>query len=94
MMEEAKMAELKDYPAYESNKPPQWYRYHKEVSYLDELEKVWGKRWGAQGIGKLEPLRSKIGCIVSSPALYSPNIIFYVYWPFLIEFRAICRECQ
>lgn len=47
------MPELKDYPAYEPHKPPQWYRYHREVSYLDELEKIWGKRWGAQGIGKL-----------------------------------------
>ncbi len=47
------MTELRDYPAYEKGKPPQWYRYHQEVSYLDELEKIWGKRWGAQGIGKL-----------------------------------------
>ena len=39
------MAELDDYPAYEPNKPPQWYRYHKEVSYLDELEKI-GERNG------------------------------------------------
>ena len=24
-----------------------------KVSYLDELELIWGKRWGAQGIGRL-----------------------------------------
>jgi N-dimethylarginine dimethylaminohydrolase len=47
------MVELKDYPAYEPHKPPQWYKFHTEVSYLDELEKIWGKKWGAQGIGKL-----------------------------------------
>lgn len=47
------MTEPSDYPAYEPNKPPQWYKYHKEVGYMDELEKIWGKKWGAQGIGKL-----------------------------------------
>ena len=45
--------DLEKFPAYEPGKPPQWYRYHAEVGYLDELEKIWGKRWGAQGIGKL-----------------------------------------
>ncbi len=47
------MHKLTDFPFYEPNKPPQYYKYHKEVSYLDELERIWGKRWGAQGIGKL-----------------------------------------
>ena len=32
---------------------PQYHRYHAEVSYLDELPLIWGKKWGAQGIGRL-----------------------------------------
>ncbi len=44
---------LSDYPFYEKGKPPQYYKYHAEVDYLDELERIWGKRWGAQGIGRL-----------------------------------------
>jgi len=47
------MNELRDFPFYEPNKPPQYYKYHSKISYLDELERIWGKRWGAQGIGKL-----------------------------------------
>jgi N-dimethylarginine dimethylaminohydrolase len=47
------MKNLLEYPSYEPNKPPQWHRYHAEVSYLEELEKIWGRKWGAQGIGKL-----------------------------------------
>lgn len=46
-------AKLTDFPFYEPNKPPQYWKYHSEVSYLDELEKIWGKRWGAQGIGRI-----------------------------------------
>jgi N-dimethylarginine dimethylaminohydrolase len=47
------MANLSDFPYYEPNKPPQYYRYHAEISFLDEVEAITGKRWGAQGIGKL-----------------------------------------
>lgn len=47
------MYELKDFPYYEPNKPPQYHKYQSEISYLDELERIWGKKWGAQGIGKL-----------------------------------------
>ncbi len=44
---------LGKFPYYEEGKVPQYQRYHAEVSYLDELELIWGKRWGAQGIGRL-----------------------------------------
>lgn len=40
-------------PYSEAGRAPDFCRYQKEVSYLDELETIWGKRWGAQGIGKL-----------------------------------------
>ena len=41
------------FPFYERGKPPRYFKYHSEVDYLDELERIWGKRWGAQGIGRL-----------------------------------------
>ena len=47
------MTKLTGYPYYEAGRPPRYYRYHQEVDFLDELELIWGKRWGAQGIGRL-----------------------------------------
>lgn len=44
---------LHSFPFYEEGKVPQYHKYHAKVSYLDELELIWGKRWGAQGIGRL-----------------------------------------
>ena len=44
---------LRSFPFYEEGKVPQYQKYHAKVSYLDELELIWGKRWGAQGIGRL-----------------------------------------
>ncbi len=52
------MVKLADFPFYEPNKPLQYYKYETEVSYLDELERIWGKRWSAQGIGKLRGVMS------------------------------------
>jgi arginine deiminase len=43
---------LERYPDYLPNKPPQSYILHK-ISYLEEMERTWGRKWGAQGIGKL-----------------------------------------
>jgi len=44
---------LSAFPFYEKNRPPRYYEYHSEVDYLDEIERIWGKKWGAQGIGRL-----------------------------------------
>lgn len=43
---------LEDYPGYEPGKPPRVDKIH-EIDYMDELEKIWGKKWGYQGIGRL-----------------------------------------
>lgn len=43
-----------DYPFYEPNRPPNYHKYQSNISYLDELEACWGKKWEAQGIGKLK----------------------------------------
>ncbi len=44
---------MENYPDYESGKAPKT-EVLEEISYLDELERIWGKNWGAQGIGKLK----------------------------------------
>ena len=36
---------LRDFPFYEEGKVPQYHKYHSKISYLDELELIWGKRW-------------------------------------------------
>ncbi|MFQ5916152.1 MAG: hypothetical protein ACE5JS_23515, partial [Nitrospinota bacterium] len=43
---------LENYPDYEPGKPPRT-EVLEEFGYLDELAKIWGKRWGSQGIGRL-----------------------------------------
>lgn len=43
---------IEDYPGYVPGKPPQLDEVHK-IGYLEELERIWGKRWGSQGIGRL-----------------------------------------
>lgn len=40
-------------PAFELGKPSKGWVLHDEVDYIDELELFWGKKWGAQGLGKL-----------------------------------------
>jgi len=51
--EKADASTLHSFPLYEEGKVPQYHKYHANVSYMDELELIWGKRWGAQGIGRL-----------------------------------------
>lgn len=43
---------LEQYPDYRPNMPPDLLQIAK-TSYLDEFESVWGRQWGAMGIGKL-----------------------------------------
>lgn len=53
MVNEFEDFDLSLYPDYEPGRPPQFNRLA-EVGYLDEVEKIWGSRWGgSQGIGKL-----------------------------------------
>jgi N-dimethylarginine dimethylaminohydrolase len=44
--------DVKRYPDYRQGMPPDVYKLL-QFSHLDEYEKVWGRPWGAQGIGKL-----------------------------------------
>lgn len=43
---------MSNYPDYVPGQAPNTQALA-NISYLDELERIWGKRWGAQGIGKL-----------------------------------------
>jgi N-dimethylarginine dimethylaminohydrolase len=47
--EEALLAET---PWFEPGKPLRNYMLH-ETDFYDEVEQIWGRRWGAEGIGKL-----------------------------------------
>ena len=49
---------------------PQYADYHEEVDYLDEVERIWGKRWGAQGIGRLREVAMSPPTEVESLPLY------------------------
>jgi len=73
------MTKLTDFPFYEPNKPPQYYKYHSEVSYLDELERIWGKRWGAQGIGKLREVVVVRPTEVEVDRLYDQDPSFFLF---------------
>ncbi|HST25599.1 MAG TPA: hypothetical protein VLJ76_06380, partial [Gaiellaceae bacterium] len=46
------MALLGETPWFEAGKPLRNYMLH-ETDFYDEVEQIWGRRWGAEGIGKL-----------------------------------------
>ena len=43
----------KDDPTFQEGLPPKAWLFHDEISYEQELEPLWGKKWGNQGVGKL-----------------------------------------
>jgi N-dimethylarginine dimethylaminohydrolase len=51
------------YPDFEPGKPPRLLTLHQR-GYLDEYQKIWGRRWGAMGIGHLRT----VGLIRPNPA--------------------------
>ena len=46
------MAVLETLPWFETGKPLRNYMLH-ETDFYDEVEQIWGRRWGAEGIGTL-----------------------------------------
>jgi len=50
--EHDEQALLAETPWFEPGKPLRNYMLH-ETDFYDEVEQVWGRRWGAEGIGKL-----------------------------------------
>ena len=71
--------DLNEFPFYEEGKVPQYHRYHAEVSYLDELELIWGKPWGAQGIGRLREVAMVRPTETEVKKLYEQDSSFFVF---------------
>jgi N-dimethylarginine dimethylaminohydrolase len=71
--------ELTAFPGYRAGSVPQYATYHEEVDFLDELEAVWGKRWGAQGIGRLREVAMSPPTEVEALELYGEDPAFFVY---------------
>ena len=46
------LAVLETLPWFEAGKPLRNYMLH-ETDFYDEVEQVWGRKWGAEGIGTL-----------------------------------------
>ena len=46
------MAVLETLPWFEAGKPLRNWMLH-ETDFYDEVEQIWGQRWGAEGIGTL-----------------------------------------
>jgi len=44
---------MSDFPDYVGGMPPDPAVIH-DIDYLDEIEKIWGRKWGDQGIGQLK----------------------------------------
>ena len=70
---------FEDFPFYEEGKVPQYHRYHAEISYLDELERIWGKPWGAQGIGRLREVAMVKPTENEVLELYEQDSSFFVF---------------
>ena len=43
----------KNDPTFEAGRAPKAWMFHDDISYEQELEPLWGKKWGNQGVGKL-----------------------------------------
>jgi N-dimethylarginine dimethylaminohydrolase len=71
--------ELANFPYYEQGKVPQYHRYHAEVSYMDELALIWGKRWGAQGIGRLREVAMVPPTETEVKKIYERDSAFFVF---------------
>jgi len=71
--------ELASFPYYEHGKTPQYHKYHAEVSYLDELELIWGKPWGAQGIGRLREVAMVPPTETEVKKIYERDSAFFVF---------------
>jgi hypothetical protein len=72
-------SELERFPGYRPGAVPKYAEYHAEVDFLDELELVWGKRRGAQGIGRLREVAMSTPTEVETLPLYNEDPAFFAY---------------
>ena len=71
--------DLSRFPGYRPGSPPQYAEYHAEVDFLDEIEAIWGQRWGAQGIGRLRQVAMSPPTEVEVLAEYEQDPGFFIY---------------
>jgi len=71
--------DLTRFPGYLPGAVPQYASYHNEVDFLDEIEAIWGQRWGAQGIGRLRQVAMSPPTEVETLPLYDQDPAFFVY---------------
>ena len=69
---------LENYPDYVPGKPPQLEKLHR-IGYLEEVERIWGKKWGGyQGIGKLREVALIRPNEVESSPLWEKDLTFFM----------------
>lgn len=66
-------------PGFRSGSPPQYLDYHQDIDFLDEIEAVWGQRWGAQGIGRLREVAMSPPTGVEVLPEYDKERAFFLY---------------
>lgn len=66
-------------PGYRPGSPPQYLDYHADVDFLDEMEAIWGQRWGAQGIGRLRQVAMSPPTPVEVLPEYDEHRAFFLY---------------
>ena len=71
--------ELERFPGFVPGAVPQYAEYHEEVDFLDELEAIWGERWGAQGIGRLRKVAMTPPLEVEVLPLYEEEPAFFLF---------------
>ena len=68
-------AVLESLPWFESGKPLRNWMLH-ETDFYDEVEQVWGRRWGAEGIGRLREV------LVSRPTENETRPVYAEEWQY------------
>ena len=75
------MAVLESLPWFESGKPLKNWMLH-ETDFYDEVEQIWGQRWGAEGIGTL------LEVLVSRPTVNEIRDEYAREWQYYYSSRA------
>ena len=82
---------LEPLPWFESGKPLRNYMLH-QTDFYDEVEQIWGRSWGAEGIGRLREV------LVSRPTEneirpeYAKEWQYYYSTPPAMPTSAVCRR--
>jgi N-dimethylarginine dimethylaminohydrolase len=79
--EHDEQAVLDSLPWYEAGKPLRNWMLH-EIDFNDEVEQIWGRPWGAQGIGRLREV------LVSRPTVNEVRDEYAREWQYYYSSRA------